>query len=97
MEYQWLITINQLLHASTFGIYHIVVISLIHHYFKGKNQGMGQALYSSVSFGLGGALGSLLSGYLWSGIGPELTYTFAAVVSFLAFALSFVYAKYYPN
>jgi len=95
IDIPWLLTINQLFHASTFGIYHIVVISLIHHYFTGKNQGMGQALYSSVSFGLGGALGSLLSGYLWAGLGAEMAYIIAAVVSLLAFSLSFIYAKHY--
>jgi len=96
IDIQWLITLNQLLHASTFGIYHIVVISLIHHYFKGKNQGMGQALYSSISFGVGGALGSLISGYLWIGLGSELTYVFAAIISLLAFVLSFMFIKFYP-
>ncbi|MBF0264559.1 MAG: MFS transporter [Gammaproteobacteria bacterium] len=97
IDYPWIITINQLFHASTFGIYHIVVISLIHHYFKGKNQGMGQALYSSVSFGIGGALGSLISGYLWNSMGPELTYVFASIISLIAFMLSLMFIKYYPT
>ncbi len=32
----------------------------------------GQALYGSLSFGAGGMLGGLLSGYTWEGIGPVL-------------------------
>ncbi len=95
IDNSWLITINQLFHASTFGIYHAVVISLIHHYFKGKNQSMGQALYSSVSFGIGGALGSLLSGYLWESAGAITTYLLAASISLIAFFISLYYGKFF--
>lgn len=87
----WLLTINQIFHASTFGIYHVVVISLVHRYFVGKNQGMGQSLYSSISFGLGGAVGSLYAGYVWDGLGPEIMYSVAAAVSFIALLISFKY------
>ena len=71
----------QTLHAFSFGMYHAVAIYLIHRFFTGPHQGRGQALYSSLSFGAGGALGNLASGYLWTGLGPELTYLLAAVVS----------------
>jgi len=75
----------QLLHAFSFGVFHAVAISLIHKYFVGRHQGKGQALYSSVSFGAGGAIGSLYSGYTWEGLGPTWTFLFAAMVSLLAF------------
>jgi PPP family 3-phenylpropionic acid transporter len=75
----------QSLHAASFGIYHAVAIQLFHVFFVGRLQGRGQALYSSVSFGAGGALGSLASGYLWERQGPEVTYLLAAVVSGIAF------------
>ncbi len=74
----------QLLHAASFGLYHAVAITLIHRFFHGRLQGRGQALYSSLSFGAGGALGSLISGYLWEGVGPAFTYVFAALLSGLA-------------
>ncbi len=74
----------QCLHAASFGIYHAVAIQLIHKYFVGSSQGRGQALYSSLSFGLGGALGGLYSGFLWEGAGPSVTYLFAAGLSFIA-------------
>jgi len=79
----------QTLHAASFGVYHAVSIHLIHQYFVGRNQGRGQALYSSLSFGAGGAVGSLAAGYLWTGIGPEWTYVVAAGVSALAFVVAF--------
>ncbi len=34
-------------------------------HFGYAEQGQGQALYSAISFGLGGALGALGSGWLW--------------------------------
>jgi PPP family 3-phenylpropionic acid transporter len=73
----------QCLHAATFGIYHAVAIQYIHKEFKGMHQGRGQALYSSVSFGAGIALGSLISGYLWDSVGSMQTFLFAAILSAL--------------
>ncbi|MBL1261903.1 MAG: MFS transporter [Thiotrichaceae bacterium] len=86
----------QLLHAFSFGVFHAVAISLIHQYFVGRHQGKGQALYSSVSFGAGGAIGSLYSGYTWEGLGPSWTFLFAAAVSFLAFCIAWkkIHIKY---
>lgn len=74
----------QCLHAATFGIYHAAAIQLIHHYFKGPHQGKGQALYSSLSFGAGGAVGTLISGYLWDTAGGGVTYIIAAGMSLIA-------------
>lgn len=82
------VLLAQLLHAASFGIYHAVAIHLIHKFFTGKYQGRGQALYSSVSFGAGGAAGALASGYLWSGAGGASTFVFAAFLSALAFLLA---------
>ena len=79
---------SQLLHAASFGVYHAVAIYLIHKMFIGRHQGRGQALYSSLSFGAGGAVGSLMSGYLWSGIGATATFQAAALMSALAFLLA---------
>ena len=78
----------QLLHAASFGVHHAVAIHLIHQFFVGRNQGRGQALYSSLSFGAGGAVGSLVAGYLWSGVGAEWTYVAAAAVSGMAWAVA---------
>ena len=89
----FIMTFAQVFHASTFGIYHAVAIAYIHRYFKGKNQGKGQALYSSVSFGVGGALGSLYGGYLWESAGASMTFSIAAAISFIAFAISWKYTQ----
>lgn len=84
-----IIIFAQILHAASFGLYHAVAIYLIHSLFTGAHQGRGQALYSSVSFGAGGAVGALVSGYLWIGIGPESMYLFAAALSLSAFVVAY--------
>ncbi|HSH49916.1 MAG TPA: MFS transporter, partial [Halomonas sp.] len=65
-----LILVSQLMHAVTFGVYHASAIQLVHRLFRASHQHRGQALYSSISFGVGGSLGSLYSGYLWEQAGP---------------------------
>ena len=69
----------QVLHAATYGLFHASAIHVVHHVFPGRLQGRGQALYSGVSYGLGGALGSLLSGYGWEILGATQTFYLAAV------------------
>ena len=73
--------IAQVMHAASYGLYHAAAISLIHRLFPGRLQGRGQALYSSLSFGVGGALGSLASGYVWEGQGGPATYLLAAALA----------------
>lgn len=79
-----IILFAQCLHAASFGLYHAVAIYLVHRLFTGSHQGRGQALYSSLSFGAGGAAGSLASGYLWTSASPAMVYVMAAACSALA-------------
>lgn len=88
VDWPAILVLAQLLHAASFGIVHAVAIYLIHHYFTGRHQGRGQALYSSLSFGAGGALGSLYSGYLWEAAGAQAAYLAAALLALLAFAVA---------
>ena len=83
----------QLLHAATFGICHAVAIQYVHKYFTGKLQGRGQGLYSSISFGAGFALGSLLTGYAWESIGATACFIVASVSAFLAMGIAWVFVK----
>ena len=81
----------QVLHAATFGATHVAAIHLVDHYFGHQHQGKGQALYSSMSFGLGGMLGSLYSGYLWESWGPERVYALAAVSCAVALIIAYIW------
>ncbi len=77
----------QVLHAASFGVFHAVAIQFVHRFFVGRHQGRGQALYSSLSFGAGGAVGALLAGYAWDSVGPTTTYLAAAVAAAVAFGI----------
>jgi len=86
-EQLWLLALAQLLHAASFGSFHAGAIHLVHHYFVGRHQVRGQAIYSSVSFGAGGAVGSLLAGWLWEGAGPWVTFMLSSVTALAALGL----------
>ena len=91
-EYLPVLLFAQLLHAATFGIFHAAAIHSVHHRFPRRLLGRGQALYSSVSFGLGGTLGSLSSGYLWEYFGPFASFLVSTVIAFSAFLI--IYAAH---
>jgi PPP family 3-phenylpropionic acid transporter len=78
----------QLLHAASFGMTHAAGIQFIHGYFSEQQQGRGQAIYNSVGFGVGGALGAWLAGSIWQqGQGATSSYLFSAVLALVAAAL----------
>ncbi|OQK17680.1 MFS transporter [Methyloprofundus sedimenti] len=81
----------QVLHAATFGTAHVAAIHLVQSYFGQHHQGKGQALYSSCSFGLGGMLGGLYSGYAWDIYDGHLVYSFAAILSALAYIIAVIW------
>ncbi|KAB7627963.1 MFS transporter [Alkalilimnicola sp. S0819] len=76
-----LLIFAQTLHAASFGVYHAVGIYMVNRLFVGANQGRGQALYSSLTFGAGVALGSLLAGYGWEALGGAQTFLLAALLA----------------
>jgi PPP family 3-phenylpropionic acid transporter len=78
VDYWWLLVLAQVMHASTFAIYHASAVSLVSRYFGPARQARGQALYISLTFGLGGFIGATVSGELWEGVGPAWTYTASA-------------------
>lgn len=73
----------QLLHGATFGSYHAAAVAAVNRWFGVQHQARGQALYGSISFGAGGVVGGLISGYMWDLVGPEWTYTAASVFALL--------------
>jgi PPP family 3-phenylpropionic acid transporter len=57
---------------------------MMHQIFRGRNQARGQAIYTSLGYGLGGTLGTLMAGYSWETLGAGWTFTFAATSALLA-------------
>ena len=89
----FLLVFAQLLHAASFGSFHAAAIQYIHRMFRGRLQGRGQALYSSMSFGAGMALGSIVTGYAWDRLGAMVCFSAAAVTALLAIAVSWIWLE----
>jgi len=87
VESPWLVWGAQTLHAFTFGPFHASAVALIHQHFRGRHQARGQALYTSLSYGIGGTIGGLASGLTWESPGPAWTFTLAAASAALAWAV----------
>ncbi|WP_458576256.1 MFS transporter [Aliamphritea spongicola] len=83
----------QCLHAVTFGALHAVGIALVHQYFTPASHGQGQALFSSLGFGVGGALGAFISGLLWESVGSEMTFMLAAGSVALAVVMAWIWIR----
>lgn len=73
----------QVLHAATFGAFHAAAVALVHHYFQGRHQSKGQALFGSVTYGAGGMLGGLASGPIWQHWGASMLFSMSAAAAFL--------------
>lgn len=69
----------QVLHGATFGSYHAASVAAVNHWFGVQHQARGQALYGSISFGAGGMIGGLISGYTWEAVGPAWTYSLGSL------------------
>lgn len=82
----WLavLVLAQLMHAFTFGVHHAVSISYVHRLFDPAHQTQGQAFYIVFTFGIGGSLGTLLTGFLWSSLGGNWLFTLASLAALLA-------------
>jgi len=82
------LVVAQSMHAATFGSFHATAMQLVHRFFTGRHQHRGQAIYGSMSFGIGGAVGSFYSGHTWVTLGPTTTFNIASVSAGLAFLVT---------
>jgi PPP family 3-phenylpropionic acid transporter len=87
VESVWLVWGAQTLHAFTFGTYHAAAVALIHQHFRGRHQARGQALYTSLSYGVGGTIGGLASGLGWDSLGANGTFAMAAASAAMAWGV----------
>ncbi|MGQ7269448.1 MFS transporter [Marinobacter nauticus] len=74
----------QLLHAASYGALHAVSVQYIQGFFGKHHHGQGQALYSGLTFGAGGALGAWLSGFLVDGFSTSAAFWGGAAAMALA-------------
>ena len=78
-----ILLVAQVLHAATFGVHHSASVATLQRWFAGSLQARGQALYISISYGLGGTVGGLLLSACWDTFGARWVYVLAAIMSFL--------------
>lgn len=88
-----LLVLAQVLHAATFGAFHAAALALVQALFPAQLHGRGQALYSGVGFGLGGALGGLGAGYLWDRGGAPLSFDVAAGAAAAGALVALIWVK----
>lgn len=91
----WILFASQTLHAFSYGMAHAASMVFILQYFAKHQQGQGQAIYTSMAFGVGGAIGNYSAGYFWQqGQGAEFSFLLAAGFALIgSFALLLIPAK----
>jgi len=87
VEWPLVVLLAQILHAATYGAHHVAAMMVIHRFFRGRHQAKGQAFYTSFTFGIGGALGGIFSGYSWEWLGPGFTFSISALAALLGLGL----------
>ncbi|MEO5341152.1 MAG: MFS transporter [Magnetococcus sp. MYC-9] len=66
-----LLLAGQLLHAFTFGAFHVAAVRRTFEMAPQASRATAQAWYTALSFGLGGGIGALLCGQLYDQMGAE--------------------------
>ncbi len=74
----------QLLHAASYGALHVISVQYVQGYFGQHHHGQGQALYSGLTFGAGGAVGAWLSGFLVEGFNTSVAFWGGAAAMVIA-------------
>ncbi|WP_144776702.1 MFS transporter [Marinobacter maritimus] len=64
----------QMLHAASYAALHAVSVQYVQGFFGQHHHGQGQALYSGLTFGAGGALGAWVSGFLVEGFSTSAAF-----------------------
>ncbi|WP_374581088.1 MFS transporter [Pseudoduganella sp.] len=87
-----LLVAAQVMHAATFALHHSASVQTMQRWFGGALQARGQALYISISYGIGATAGSLGLTQAWQAAGPQSIYFVASglvALGALAAALSY--------
>ena len=74
----------QLLHSMGFAVLHFAIVLTAQRQFSPEAAARGQSLFNSIGYGVGGMVGSVCGGLVWSAVSPRAAYLSAAVVVTLA-------------
>lgn len=89
----WMLLIAQTMHAATFGSFHVASVAIVNQYFRGRHQAKGQAIYSSVGYGLGGTIGGISGGYALQYLGGETTFMLTALYPLMGLIVVAIWLK----
>lgn len=78
------LVLAQMAHAITFAAHHSACIALVHHHFPGRLRGRGQALYTTLGYGVSGVLGGIGGGWLIERLGFVAVFWAAALCGLAA-------------
>jgi len=93
----WWLGVAQLLHAATFGAHHSSSVMTLQRWFSGPLQARGQALFVSISYGLGGTLGGILLTGVWDKFGARAVYLVAAILALAGWAAAALSYRWQPH
>jgi len=87
----------QILHAATFGSFHVASIQIIEYFFNRDHHARGQSLYNSITYGVGGAIGGLGGGLMINAYGASMTFMLSAILPLLGFFVIYFGLKNFPE
>ena len=82
--YAPVLVLAQLTHAITFAAHHAACFTLVHKLFPDRLRGRGQALYTTLGYGLSGVLGGIGGGWIISHFGFAAVFWAAALCAGVA-------------
>ena len=77
-----------------FWLFHICAVLMINKCFSNEFKSRGQALFSSVGYGVGGGLGALISGLVWNFEGGNISFMISSFFAFCSFIIFLFYKQY---
>jgi len=78
------LVVAQLTHAITFAAHHLACITLVDRLFPGRLRGRGQALYTTLGYGVSGVVGGVGGGWLIGHLGFAAVFWVASACGVLA-------------
>ena len=78
-------------HAISFGAFHIASLTYLNQNIPQALRTSGQGLLSSISYGLGGTIGLVLSGFLYDSVGARNLFALSSLFSFWGGVIAIVY------
>jgi PPP family 3-phenylpropionic acid transporter len=87
----WVVLCLQPLHCLTFGAYHCSTVTYVSRMFPAKFQGGAQGIYSAITVGLGGLVGSAVGGVVLDAFNYTVLYTAFSGVALLGLVICLLF------